>query len=218
LGHLGRFLHRETANSHGYGNPAPAAYSRSSIGAPGLPLIGSLTVVGFLLLYAASFPGIGPLWALLALLAFFVLGLVWFVRLASALLNAERRPGVRRNPLRWAAPLIIMTLVFTMSAVGEPKKSRFALSTESFEKVARSAMAGSTDWKTGPGTLGLFDISWAERRENTVRFALAGGGDGIHQHGVIWSLYGEPPLPEDEGYRPDVEHYYGPWYLWSENY
>jgi hypothetical protein len=218
LGHLVRFLHRATAISHGYGSPAPAAYSRGSIGAPGLPLIGSLTALGFLLLYAVSFPGTGPLWALPALLVFFVLGLVWFVRLASALFSAERRTGVRRNLLRWAAPLIIVTLVFTMSAVGEPKKSRFALSSESFEKVARSAVAGSTNWKMGTGTLGLFDISWAERHGTTVRFALAGGGDGIHDHGVIWSPYEEPPLPEEERYRPDVEHYYGPWYLWSENY
>ncbi|SNT10346.1 hypothetical protein SAMN05216276_102476 [Streptosporangium subroseum] len=50
--------------SHGYGSPAPAAYSRSSIGAPGLPLIGSLTALGLLLLYAVRFPGFGPLRAL----------------------------------------------------------------------------------------------------------------------------------------------------------
>nr|AWS27296.1 FunU8 [Streptosporangium sp. KD35] len=34
-------ISRTTVISHGYGGPAPAAYSRSSIGAPGLPLIGS---------------------------------------------------------------------------------------------------------------------------------------------------------------------------------
>jgi asparagine N-glycosylation enzyme membrane subunit Stt3 len=184
---------------------------------PGLPLIGSLTALGLLLLYAVSFPGFGPLWTGPALLVFFMLGLVWLARLAWALLNAERWPRVGRHPLRWAAPLIIMTLVFTTSAVGEPKKSRFALSVESFEKVARSAMAGSPDWKMGTGTLGLFDISWAERHETTVRFALAGGGDGIHQHGVIWSPNGEPPAGE-EGYELVIGHYYGPWYLWSENY
>ncbi|MEV6863843.1 hypothetical protein AB0M44_22905 [Streptosporangium subroseum] len=95
MGRPDRDLPGTTVISHGYGSPAPAAYSRSSIGAPGLPLFGSLTALGLLLLYAVSFPGFGPHRALPALLAFFVLGLVWFVRLASALLNAERRPGDR---------------------------------------------------------------------------------------------------------------------------
>ncbi|WP_326829591.1 hypothetical protein OIE13_04850 [Streptosporangium sp. NBC_01810] len=191
---------------------------RSSTGAPGLPLVGSLAVIGLLLLYQASFPGIGPLWVLPALLVFFVLGVVWFVRLAAALFNPASRPGVGRNLLRWAAPPLIGILVLTLPAVGELKKSRFALSAESFETVARSAVAGSADWKMGTGTLGLFDVSWAARHGNTVRFALAGGGDDIHQQGVIWSPHGEPPLPEEGGYEPDVEHYYGPWYLWRENF
>jgi hypothetical protein len=175
-------------------------------------------VIGLLLLYAVSFPGVGPLWALPALLVFFVLGAVWLVRLAVALFNPARRTDVKRNLLRWGAPPLIGILVFTLPVVGELKKSRFTLSAESFEKVARSAVTGSTDWKMGPMTLGLFDVSWAERHENTVRFALAGGGNGIHQHGVIWSPQGEPPLPEEEAYEPNVEHYYGPWYLWSENF
>ncbi|WP_344918380.1 hypothetical protein [Streptosporangium oxazolinicum] len=191
---------------------------RSSIGAPGLPLIGSLTVLSILLLYAESFPGTGPLWILPVLLAFFVLGVVWFVRLAVELFAPERRPGVRRNLLRWAAPLIIVIPLLALGSQGEPERSRFALSEGSFEKAARSAVAGSTDWKMGPVTLGLFDVSWAERYGNTVRFALAAGGDGIHQRGVIWSPQGKPQLPEEEEYEADVEHYQGSWYLWSENF
>ncbi|WP_326824368.1 hypothetical protein [Streptosporangium sp. NBC_01756] len=181
-------------------------------------MIGSLAVIGLLLLYQASFPGTGPLWVLPALLAFFVLGVVWFVRLAVALFNRASRPGVRRNLLRWVAPPLIGILVLALPAVGELKKSRFALSAKSFETVAQSAVAGSADWKMGPRTLGLFDVSWAARQGNTVRFALAGGGDDIHQQGVIWSPHGEPPLPEEEGYEADVEYYYGPWYLWRENF
>ncbi|MDP9866401.1 MULTISPECIES: hypothetical protein [Streptosporangium] len=177
-----------------------------------------MAVIGLLLLYAVSFPGVAPLWSLPALLAFSVLGAVWLVRLAAALFDPVGRPGVKRDLLRWAAPPLIGVLVFTLPAVGELRKSRFALSAESFEKVARSAVAGSPDWKMGRGTLGSFDVSWAARHEGTVRFALSDGGDGSHQHGVIWSPHGEPPLPEEEKYGPDVEHYYGPWYLWSENF
>ncbi|MER5624867.1 hypothetical protein ABT061_27920 [Streptosporangium sp. NPDC002544] len=190
---------------------------RSSIGAPGFPLIGSLVVIGLLLLYGASFPSGGPLWVLPVLLAFFVLGVIWFVRLAVEVFNPEGRPGVKRNLLRWAAPAIVGILVFGLAAMG-PGRFRFSLSEEDFEKVARSAVAGSGDWRMDAATLGLFEISWAERHEGTVRFALAGGGNGIHAHGFIWSPNGEPPLPEEEEYEPDVEHYYGPWYLWSENF
>ncbi|WP_344969480.1 hypothetical protein [Streptosporangium fragile] len=186
----------------------------SSTGAPGIPLIGSLVVLGLLLLYTGSFPGIGPLWVLPALLVFFGLGVAWFVRLVRALVDPAGRSGVGRNLLRWAAPPLIGILALTLPL----EESRFALSAESFEKVARSAVAGSADWKMGPGRLGLFDVSWAARHGNTVRFALVGGGNGIHQHGVIWSPRGEPPLPEEEEYEPDVEHYYGPWYLWNENF
>ncbi|MEU4541612.1 hypothetical protein AB0G15_42970 [Streptosporangium sp. NPDC023825] len=190
---------------------------RSSIGAPGFPLIGSLVVVGLLLLYGASFPSGNPLWVFPVLLAFFVLGVVWFGRLVVEVFNSEGRPGVKRNLLRWAAPAIVGILVFALAALG-PGRFRFSLSEESFEKVARSAVAGSADWRMGATTLGLFEISWAERHEGTVRFALAGGGDGIYTHGFIWSPRGEPPLPEAKEYQPEVEHYYGPWYLWSANF
>ncbi|MER7212501.1 MULTISPECIES: hypothetical protein [Streptosporangium] len=190
----------------------------SSIGAPGFPLIGSLAVVALLLLYGASYPGGVSLWVLPVLLVALVLGVIWFGRLVARLLNPVTRPDVRRNLPRWAAPPAIGLLVLALVMAGEPAKSRFALSEQAFERVARSAVAGDADWKTRSGTLGSFDISWAERHGNTVRFALAGGGDVIHAHGLIWSPYGEPPLPEEEEYEPHVEHYYGPWYLWVESF
>ncbi|GIH76435.1 hypothetical protein Plo01_28640 [Planobispora longispora] len=148
--------------------------SGRSIGAPGLLLIGSQVVIGLLLLYAASFPGLSPLW--------------------------------------------ILPVLLVLASSGVVKQARFALSEESFEKVARSAMEGGPDWKTGPATLGSFDISWATRHGDTVRFALAGGGNGIHDHGFIWSPKGEPPLPEETDYAPDVEHFHGSWYVWRENF
>ncbi|GGL19201.1 hypothetical protein [Planomonospora parontospora] len=184
--------------------------------APGLLLIGSQVTISLLLLYAGSFPGLSPLWVLPAFLAFFMIGAIWFVRFVVVLSRQESRPDLRRNLLRWAAPPIVGVLMF--ASTGVVKQSRFALSEESFEKVAHSAMKGSPDWKTGAMTLGLFDVSWATRHENAVRFALAGGGDGIHQHGLIWSPQGEPPLPEEAEYAPDVEHFHGPWYLWRENF
>ncbi|MET9066375.1 hypothetical protein [Streptosporangium sandarakinum] len=189
---------------------------RRLAGAPGPVLIGAQTVAGLLLLYAASSPGPGPLWTLPALLVFFTLGAAWFVRFAVMLLRRGSRPDLRRSPLRWAAPPLIAILVLALP--GEVRRSRFALSEESFEKAARSAMEGGPDWRMGPATLGSFDVSWAERHGSTVRFALAGGGDGVHEHGLIWSPRGEPPLPEKEGYKPGVEHFQGPWYLWSEDF
>ena len=180
-------------------------------------MIGSLVVIGLLLLYEASFPSGNPLWVFPVLLVFFVLGAVWFGRLAVKIFSPEGRSDVKRNLSRWAAPAIVGILVLALPAAG-PGKFRFSLSEESFEKVARSAVAGSADWRMEAATLGLFEVSWAERHEGTVRFALAGGGDGIHAHGFIWSPNGKPPLPEEEEYEPDVEHYYGPWYLWNENF
>ncbi|MFF0249182.1 hypothetical protein ACWEU6_19665 [Streptosporangium sandarakinum] len=179
-------------------------------------LIGAQAVTGLLLLYVASSPGPGPLWTLLALLVFFTLGAAWFVRFVVMLLRRGSRPGLRRNPLRWAAPPLVVILVLALP--GEVRRSRFALSEGSFERAARSAMEGGPDWRMGPATLGSFDVSWAARHGSTVRFALAGGGDGVHEHGLIWSPRGEPPLPEEEGHQPGVEHFQGPWYLWSEDF
>ncbi|MEU9833189.1 hypothetical protein AB0D67_16815 [Streptosporangium sp. NPDC048047] len=190
--------------------------TKASAGAPGLALIGAQAVAGLLLLYAGSFPGTAPLWTPPVLLVFLALGAVWLVRLVIVLSRRGHRPGVGRNPLRWAAPPLIGILVLAFP--GQVGRSRFALSEESFQRVARSAMQGGPDWRTGRATLGSFDVAWAERHGETVRFALAGGGDGTHEHGLIWSPRGEPPLPEDEGHEPDVEHFRGPWYLWSENF
>ncbi|MGW0062413.1 hypothetical protein ACWDTT_21095 [Streptosporangium sandarakinum] len=190
--------------------------TRGPAGAPGPVPIGAQAVAGLLLLYAASSPGPGPLWTLPVLLVFLTLGAAWFVRFVIAFSRRGSRPGLRRSPLRWAAPPLIAILVLALP--GQVWQSRFALSEESFEKAARSAMEGGPDWKMGPATLGSFDVSWAARHGSTVRFALAGGGGGVHEHGLIWSPRGEPPLPEEEGYKPGVEHFQGPWYLWSEEF
>ena len=104
-----------------------------------------------------------------------MLGVVWFIRLAVALFNPASRSGVGRNLLRWAVPPLIGILVLALPAVGDLKKSRFALSAESFETVARSAVAGSVDWKMGPGNVGAVRCLLGRAVWNTVRFALAGG-------------------------------------------
>ncbi|GAA3097242.1 hypothetical protein [Streptosporangium carneum] len=55
------------------------------------------------------------------------------------------------------------------------------------------------------------------REHGAVR--RGGRGNGIHTRGLIWSPGGEPSLPEEEEeYEPDVEHYYGPRYLWNANF
>jgi hypothetical protein len=188
------------------------------MGSPGAPLIGSLTILGLLFLAMISDLSAFSLYVFAFLALFVMLEVVGLVRLGVKLLTSERRSNIRRHPIRWLTPMAIGVVVLVSAAVGAPAKFRFALSEDSFEKAARSALAGTSDRKPAPERLGLFEAEWIKPYKGTVRFVLDDGGDGIHAHGVIWSPGGEPPLPEEEGYKPDVQHYAGPWYLWSENF
>jgi hypothetical protein len=185
--------------------------SRILMGPPGWVLIPLIALVGLIVLNDRSMPGGGPFELIILGLAL-ALGtaVVWIPRFVVALLRSDRRPGLRKHWIRWAAGPLMAVAVVGLVHFDLPFTARFALSEASLERFAQTVASGPESAKYGDQWVGLYPLTSVQRIEGGARFLVSGTGFLDH-YGFAWSPKGMPADETHTGYT----HIEGPWYVWE---
>lgn len=175
----------------------------------------SLLVLACLgLLYVASLPGSPLLWLTPVLLLWLAVGMVWLVRLITALQRRSLTPSLVIAPLA----VVAMAALFLSPW---PLEARFALSRSAFDHAVQSLPA--TQGEGGSlGMVGTYRISQWSRTADGVLFYSASGAGLVDQAGFAYSAEGVPKAltdSDDPGFEVmGWQDLGGGWYAWQASW
>ncbi|MBV1852696.1 hypothetical protein [Catellatospora tritici] len=174
-----------------------------------------LAAVLLWLLWVASGPGVLTLRIGGAVLTVALFGLVWLVRVGWS--------AVRRRRWSWwypVAPLLVAATAVAL-ATGAPLQSRWALSSDAFDRLVIALPVGA-DWTPFdvPTTVGAYRIDRAYRVPGGAVFEEANGSGVVDDAGFAY-LPGGPTAALRRGgpYEGLIfRHLRGPWYTWTASW
>lgn len=166
------------------------------------------------LLYVASLPGSPLIWLLPALGLWLAVGIVWLVRLISAIQRRSFTPSLV------IAPLVVLVLV-ALFLSPLPLQARFALSRSAFEQAVRSLPENQAEGGS-LGMVGTYRISEWTRTGDGVLFYSASGTGLVDQAGFAYSPNGVPKAltnSDDPGFEVlGWQDLGGGWYSWQASW
>ena len=172
---------------------------------PGVLLVGILSVLLLVILESAS--RLAEVLPMLAWMAVAVIGLVWLLRLASAL----RQPGERRGGswIRWLLVPALVGATLVLVEFDVPFGVRLELGRSAMTAEAQAALA---DPESLPTAFGLFPAESVDVGAGDLSFIIGGSGffDSV-------ALTYSPDGPPDDPYEAASEFrdLGGGWWRWT---
>lgn len=192
-------------------SPPPAPLPARSASPPRWWFHGALAIATLVMLWSQSTPGFDIRWAFAGLVMWFVLGVIWLVRLILCLVGGGR-------PRWWllVAPAMAVAMI-VMIVADLPLKARFELSRADFD-TAVAALPTDVRSNTGPGRIGSYEItSWRRTADGLI--LNEGNGDFMDDAGFAYLPEGPTPDLANSGFEnPQFVALGDGWYAWTASW